>query len=801
NSTEIWQAADWREDVIDRELKLAAATGMNTVRVFVQYLVWESDPDGLLGRMNRFLEIAQSHGIRTMWVLFDDCVFGYPPKTDPYLGPQGDPKPGEYSPYWTPSPGHSRVDKQEAWPQLERYVRSLVARFREDDRVLAWDLYNEPGNSGVEARSRNLVEACFRWARLEQPAQPLTVGLWEADFEGESSRKWLELSDIITFHAYDAPGGVRNKIAFCAQQGRPVICTECVIRRNGNTYQKLLPLFAEQRVGWLSWGLVQGRTQTWLHWGSQPGSPEPEIWQHDLYRPDLTPFDADEIELIRRFRWLSFRAIVPTSLDAAPRWRYSDEMPSYGWHLREFDDSKWYDGLGAFGTAATPWIPVRTKWASQNLWLRCEFEMEGEKAANPYLRIRHDEHVEVYLNGVLAAKVPGWNTDYDWHPLSEPARRAMVSGRNVLAVHVHQTTGGQGIDVGLVDVLTGQEILPALRPNPESTIVATPGERWSGQRARAWFAANAPIKGFNYVPRTAVNTVEMWHADTFDARTIGEELQWAANHGYNAARVFLQYAAWEADEPGFLDRFEQLLALAASRGVSVMPVFFDDCCFSMKLEPWYMRQDEPVPGVINSGWVPSPGYGLVLDTSQWPRLQQYVRTIVRKYREDPRIKAWDVYNEPGPFFDATTSFALADAGLGWVRELNPAQPCTVAVWGNPHSARFAELSDVVSVHYYGEPAGLEPFLRKHADRPILCTEWLTRPGPCSFEGMLPLFARYRVGWYHWGLVAGRTQTYYSWSSQPGAPMPKVWMCDVLHPDGTPYDPREMERVRSFRFDE
>ena len=125
----------------------------------------------------------------------------------------------------------------------------------------------------------------------------------------------------------------------------------------------------------------------------------------------------------------------------------------------------------------------------------------------------------------------------------------------------------------------------------------------------------------------------------------------------------------------------------------------------------------------------------------------------------------------------------------------------IAVWGNPESAQFTEWSDIVSVHYYGAPEALEPFFQKHADRPILCTEWLTRPGPNSFQKMLPLFAKYRVGWYQWGLVAGRTQTYYSWGSKPGDPMPKVWMCDVLRPNGTPFDPNEMTLVRQFQFEE
>ena len=107
NTTEMWQAATFRPDIIDQELGWAAKVGFNSVRVFIQYLVWEDDPDGLRERLGKFLDITDKHNITTMFVLFDDCAFGT--KFDPYLGKQGDPKPGEYAPFWTPSPGVSRV--------------------------------------------------------------------------------------------------------------------------------------------------------------------------------------------------------------------------------------------------------------------------------------------------------------------------------------------------------------------------------------------------------------------------------------------------------------------------------------------------------------------------------------------------------------------------------------------------------------------------------------------------------------------------------------------------------------------
>ncbi len=797
NTTEMWQAETFTPDVIDEELGWAEDAGYDAVRVFVQFLVWKHDREGLLARLDEFLRIADGHGIRTMLVPFDDCAFGYPARTDPYLGPQGDPEPGEYSPYWTPSPGHSRVDDPEAWPELEAYVKDLVGTFRDDARVFVWDLYNEPTMSGAGERSLPLVEAAFAWAREMRPSQPLTVGAF-ADFRSESSRRWLELSDVVTFHGYDPVGGLAEKIRICNEYGRPVLCTECMIRRNGNTLAGFLPLFAEQHVGWFQWGLVAGRTHTFYHWGSKKGTPVPETWQHDVFHPDGTPYDPAEIELIRNWEFTDLAPVEIAPVDEGRSWRYVTDIPLYGWHLEEYDDSSWYEGLAPFGTRETPWVDVKTLWSARNIWLRRSFELEKVDFVNPHLRIRHDEHAEVYLNGVLAAKVEGYNTTYDLVPVGERAWARLRPGTNVMSAHCHQTWGGQCFDVQLVDVRSPEGLNREPRPSP--TVPTEPGEPWSVERAREWYRGLDPIRGCNYLPRTAVNSVEMWRAETFDPATIDEELGWARDAGYNSLRVFLQYVVWKNDPDGFCERFERFLEIADAHGITVMPIFFDDVCFAMKLEPIDAPQDDPVLGIINSGWVPSPGYSMVQDPSTWPELRAFVHDVVRRHREDRRVVVWDLYNEPGPFFDSTLSFPLARAAFGWVRELDPVQPLTIGLWGNPSSREFLELSDVISIHNYG--GGLEPFFveqEKESGRPVLVTEFLMRPGPGGFADQLPVFAEHRVGWYNWGLVAGRTQTYYSWGSPKGAPMPEVWMCDVLRPDGTPYDPAEIEMIRRFTF--
>ena len=281
NDVEMWQEETFDAATIDRELGWARDLGFNTVRVFLNYVVWEADAEGLKSRFNQFLDIAAKHHISVMPVLLDDCNFA---GREAKAGPQPDPVPGVHNSQWVSSPPLKMVTQRSAWPRLQKYVKEMIATFGQDRRVVVWDLYNEPGNSGMGEQSLPLVEAAFAWAREANPDQPLTVGVW-ADFDGEMSRRMFALSDVVSFHAYDDPQGVRDKITLCASFERPVLCTEWLRRQTGNTFENLLPVFDEHQVGCYHWGLVAGRTQTYYPWGSPQNAPEPTQWQHDLFRP------------------------------------------------------------------------------------------------------------------------------------------------------------------------------------------------------------------------------------------------------------------------------------------------------------------------------------------------------------------------------------------------------------------------------------------------------------------------------------------------------------------------------------
>jgi glucose/arabinose dehydrogenase len=146
------------------------------------------------------------------------------------------------------------------------------------------------------------------------------------------------------------------------------------------------------------------------------------------------------------------REVVSTSRREPAAWRFTTSRPSVAWTEPGFDDSSWDERPGGFGTRGTPGSNVRTEWRTPNIWLRRAFTLpDGIDPASLALLVHHDEDAEIYLNGVLAARLPGYGRDYDEAAIDDAARATIRPGRNTLAVHCRQVNGGQYIDVGLVD--------------------------------------------------------------------------------------------------------------------------------------------------------------------------------------------------------------------------------------------------------------------------------------------------------------------------------------------------------------
>jgi hypothetical protein len=311
NELEMFQAATFNPALIDKELGMAEDIGMNTMRVFLQDQLWQQDSAGFTKRLDTFLGIAAKHHVRPLLVLFDSCW-----ETNPHLGPQHPPIPGVHNSGWVQSPGKQRLMDKSVEPQLEAYVKGVVGVFAKDERVLGWDVWNEPENRGGDAkrdepakvaRVNELLPKAFAWARSVHPVQPLTSGVWDGNWsdpakENATTKIQLAESDVITFHNYDWPERFEARILELKPLGRPIICTEYMARGNGSTFDGSLPVAKKYNVGAINWGLVAGKTQTYYPWDSWERPYvliQPAIWFHEVFRQDDTPYRQREVDLIR----------------------------------------------------------------------------------------------------------------------------------------------------------------------------------------------------------------------------------------------------------------------------------------------------------------------------------------------------------------------------------------------------------------------------------------------------------------------------------------------------------------------
>lgn len=298
NQIEMWSKDTFDPKQINKELAWAHDLGFNTLRVFLSSVVWKHDAEGLKKRMNEFLNICRKYDIRPMFVFFDDCW-----NQESAYGKQPEPKPGVHNSGWVQDPSCSlRKDTLTLYPWLQAYVKDIIRTYANDERILMWDLYNEPGNSKHEETSLALLTHVFRWVRECHPSQPITAGVWDYNSPRKNVLNAFVLnhSDIISYHSYDNESRHNECIKFLKMLNRPLICTEYMARRNDSRFQNVLPLMKKEKVGAINWGFVAGKTNTIYAWDEVISTgEEPKLWFHDIYRPSGVPFDQEEIDCIK----------------------------------------------------------------------------------------------------------------------------------------------------------------------------------------------------------------------------------------------------------------------------------------------------------------------------------------------------------------------------------------------------------------------------------------------------------------------------------------------------------------------
>ena len=343
--------------------------------------------------------------------------------------------------------------------------------------------------------------------------------------------------------------------------------------------------------------------------------------------------------------------------------------------------------------------------------------------------------------------------------------------------------------------------------------------RWTQEKANSWYQEQPWLMGSNYNPKSSINQLQMWQADTFDPSQIDQELGWAQGLGMNTMRVFLHDLLWKQDPDGFKKRLDTFLTISSKHKIHPMLVLFDSC---WDPHPVLGMQHPPIPGVHNSGWVQSPGAEALTDIKEYPRLKSYVEGVIGAFADDPRILAWDVWNEPDN--GNTESYAKVEVKnkealvlnllpqvFAWARSAHPTQPLTSGVWQGDWStpAKLSpiqhvqlEESDLISFHNYGWPEEFEQrvsWLQSY-HRPIICTEFMARGVGSTFDAILPIAKRRHVGAINWGFVVGKTQTNLPWDSWQKPYVlqePPVWFHDVLYGDGKPYREQEAKLMREL----
>ena len=361
---------------------------------------------------------------------------------------------------------------------------------------------------------------------------------------------------------------------------------------------------------------------------------------------------------------------------------------------------------------------------------------------------------------------------------------------------------------------------------------------WSKERAWEWYDAQPWLRGCNYMPASAAGFADMWQEYGCEARfaEMDRELALAEKTGFNVVRFLVSSGVWMAEHDGFMDRFERFLALLGKHKMRAIVMLGNDC--SSPKERWKPFKPGPCPTdwgyhggkkVSEHGSLPDAvGYTILDDPELNPKFYAMCEELVAKYRTDPRIAFWNLWNEPGNNNRGRITLPHVRKLFELCWRIDPVQPLAADVWcdrygmGFPQGAKVSqpradresaqklagELSDIISFHCY-EPyerqVTLIRDLRRHYGRPLVNTEWLARIRGCNVADCYPLFYVAKVGAVNWGFVAGRFQTYEPWEGmwkeieRGGGKQYDMtkWFHDLYRPSHRPYDPKEIELIRRF----
>ncbi|MCI6216863.1 MAG: cellulase family glycosylhydrolase [Mollicutes bacterium] len=317
---EFYQEWGWenQKETIERELALAHSWGFNAIRILMQLEIYIDQHDSYMSHIEEILEIAHKNSIYVMICFGNDCVVQKQNYSWPEYGPQsfdfGYHGGRKKSPHVVmDAPGYNLIDEKPYEEKFYEMIKEIITKHKDDERVLLWDMYNEPGNSRRGMMSFPYLEKAFEVAREINPSQPLTACCWSYDEATlkpykEIEIKALEMSDVISYHCYlKSPDCMKVSQYLMDTYDRPMFNTEWLHRIWHNDVFDLFPYFKKENIGCFNWGFVTGKQQTrepweWLWNAYDKGKGKDwdfTKWQHDLVRPNLRPYDPKEYDVIK----------------------------------------------------------------------------------------------------------------------------------------------------------------------------------------------------------------------------------------------------------------------------------------------------------------------------------------------------------------------------------------------------------------------------------------------------------------------------------------------------------------------
>lgn len=283
NSYQMWE--EYHSESIDRQLSYAQASGLNTVQVYLNFLMWQKYRQVYLAHIEDFLTRASNHGMKATLIFFDDVGNIEPP----HLAPYSEPVPGIHNSQMQGCPGREIVDHQYAAyrTRLKKYVQTVVEAHKNDSRILFWQTYNEPSH----AATMPLLADAYAWIKEAGSTLPVSA-------TGGGAFYGSYYSDFPTFHSYLDPHAPSSQNMALGDGGSEHLCTE-TLDRPGVDVPKLVKYFAGRKTGWILWELMIGKDNCRFPWGSPLGAAEPITPFHGLLYPDGRPWSAEDIKLIR----------------------------------------------------------------------------------------------------------------------------------------------------------------------------------------------------------------------------------------------------------------------------------------------------------------------------------------------------------------------------------------------------------------------------------------------------------------------------------------------------------------------